>query len=103
MPICDLTQKGGTAGYINRGITKLTKLFEGIKAKDFEPKPSPLCAWCNFSKTNEKAPEEGKYLCPYYSHWTKDNKDFSTENDWHGLDNHNAILEAYHKKYNINQ
>ena len=103
LPVCDLVQKGGTAGYINRGISKLTKLFEGIKANNFEPKPSPLCHWCNFCSHNENAPEEGKHLCPYFMHWTKENKDFSKENEWHGLENHQAILEAYHKKYNINQ
>ena len=103
LPMCDLTQKGGTMGYVNRGISKLNKLFSSIKAKEFEPKPSPLCHWCQFCQTNENAPEEGKHLCPYYMHWTKEKKDFSKENDWHGLENHNAILEAYHKKYNINQ
>ena len=85
LPVCDLVQKGGTAGYINRGIAKLKKLFGGIKANNFEPKPSPLCHWCNFCQTNPNAPEEGKYLCPYYMHWTKENKDFSKENEWHDL------------------
>ena len=103
LPVCDLVQKGGTAGYVNRGIMKLTKLFDGIKNQAFEPKPSPLCHWCNFCKTNENAPAEGKHLCPYYMHWTREDKSFKKENDWHGLENHNVILEAYHKKYNINQ
>lgn len=101
LPICDMSQKGGTAGYVNRGITKLNKLLGRIKNNDFEANPTPLCAWCNFSKTNENAPAEGKYLCPYFMHWTKDHKDFSKENEWYGLENHNAILEAYHRKYNI--
>ena len=99
LPICDLVQKGGTAGYINRGISKLKKLFNSIKAKDFTPKPSPLCHWCNFCSHNENAPEEGKHLCPYFMHWTKENKDFSKENEWHGLENHQKVMEAYQKKY----
>lgn len=99
LPLCDLTQDAGTAGFVNRGINKISKLFGGIGDKDFAPKPTPLCHWCEFCSHNENAPWEVKLLCPYFSHWTKEVKDFSKENEWAGMENHAAILEAYHKKY----
>lgn len=36
-------------------------------AKNMEPKPSPLCHWCDFGK-------QGKGLCPYSSDWSPEDK-----------------------------
>ena len=102
LPLCNLKQNAGTKGYMARGIAKLEKLLEKINNKDYSPSPSPLCHWCDFCQTNEDAPKEGKMLCPYYMHWTRENKDFSKENECEGMEHHESILEAYHKKYVAN-
>ena len=99
LPLCNLTQDAGTKGFLNRGHDKIEKLLTKIDNQEYAPAPSPLCAWCEFSKTNPNAPEQGKMMCPYFMHWTKDKKDFSKENEWHGIENHKAVLEAYHQKY----
>ena len=99
LPLCNLTQDAGTKGFMNRGYDKIKKLLTNIENQDYEPAPSPLCHWCEFCQTNPNAPEEGKMMCPYFMHWTKDKKDFSKENEWHGMENHQSILEAYHQKY----
>ena len=39
--------------------------------------------------------EEGKGLCPYYSLWTKQNKNFNVNHKWLGLKNHQKILEEF--------
>lgn len=102
LPFCNLTQDAGTSGYMNRGLTKLNKLFEAIDNKDFEPKPCPLCNWCEFCRTNPNAPDDGKNLCPYYSLWnriTKNKYDISrVANKWEGLEKHNIIMENYKKE-----
>ena len=99
LPLCNLTQDAGTKGFLNRGHDKMEKLLTKIENNDYEPNPSPLCHWCEFCQSNPNAPEQGKMMCPYFMHWTKDKKDFSKENEWHGLENHKAVLEAYHQKY----
>lgn len=81
LPLCDLTHQITSNGFVDRGIKKLDKTFKSILAKDFEPNPSPLCHWCEFCSTNDKAPDEGKYLCPYFCHWTREHKVFSHEYD----------------------
>lgn len=101
LPFCNLTQDAGTKGYMKRGREKLNKLLDKIHEEDYTPNPTPLCHWCNFCKTNENAPEESKYLCPYFSHWLRENKTNETENEWAGMENHQAILEAFHAKYGI--
>lgn len=101
LPLCELIQDAGTKGYIERGQAKLDKIFTAINAKEWTPKPTPLCHWCEFCQTNPNAPEEARYLCPYYSCWTRENKTFAKENEWQGLEQHQKILEAFYKKYNI--
>ena len=104
LPFCNIRQDAGTKGYVARGIAKLEKLFAQIEAKDFAPNPTPLCAWCEFSRTSEFGQQPGneKYnLCPYYSHWTRQNKNFSKENEWIGLENHEIVMESFNKKYNL--
>lgn len=102
LPFCHgQTQDAGTKGFMKRGRTKLDKLFAGIEASDWTPKPTSLCHWCNFCQTNENAPQDTKFLCPYFMHWTRENKDFSKEYEWQGPAEHENILEAYHQKYGI--
>ena len=95
LPLAHDRYDAGTKGFIKRGIKKIDKLLGLIKDKDFEPNPSPLCHWCIFSKTNPNQPEEAKNLCPYYCNWTKEKKDFSKDFEWMGIENHDAILEAF--------
>lgn len=93
-------QQCGTKGCIKRGYKKLDKLFDGIEAGDFAPKPSPLCYWCSFSNTNPDVTEEGKNVCPYYQKWTPDKKDFSTMFQWAGpemIEEHRTLLAASNK------
>lgn len=97
LPLCDTTQDAGTKGFMNRGRKKLDSLFEKIGNKDFKPKPTPLCYWCQFSYTNPHLKEEGKNLCPYYSRWTREKPSFDVENQWMGEENHERILEAFKK------
>lgn len=103
LPFLDLTQDAGTKGYMTRGKAKLEKLFGSIDNKDFKPNPTPLCHWCIFCQTNPNQPEAAKHLCPYYSHWTRENKTFKTENEWQGMENHKLVLEHYLKSHNVSQ
>lgn len=98
LPLCDMKQQAGSKGYMKRGLKKLNKLLDEIESGDFEPSPSPLCHWCVFSSTNPNQPDEAKGLCPYFSHWTKTNKDFSTENPWMGPEQHDAIYNSFREK-----
>lgn len=95
LPLAHDRYDAGTKGFIKRGTKKIDKLLGLIKERDFEPNPSPLCHWCIFSKTYPNQPEEAKNLCPYCCNWTKDKKDFSKDFEWMGLENHDAILEAF--------
>lgn len=98
LPFADcMTQDAGTSGYLKRGKAKLDKLFAGVADENWAPTPSALCHWCNFCPTNENAPEKFKYLCPYFMHWTRESKSFKKENEWQGMENHQAILEYYQK------
>jgi len=97
--LCDTKCAAGSKGFIKRGLKKIEKIMEEIESGDFEPSPSPLCHWCVFSETFPNQPEEAKKLCPYFSHWTKLNKDFTKENEWMGEENHEAILEAFKNNY----
>lgn len=97
LPLCNVKQKAGTEKYITRGIRKIDNLLTEIEKGVFEPNPSPLCHWCVFSKTYPEQPEEAKKLCPYFCHWTKQNKTTEVEYEWMGEENHEAILEAFIK------
>lgn len=95
LPLCDLIQDAGTAGYIARGLKQLDKLFNGIAEQNFKPTPSPLCAWCEYCANSTTAGEDVKYLCPYFMLWTRENKTFKTAYEWAGAENDAAIVEAY--------
>lgn len=97
LPLCDIIQRGGSNGYMNRGKNKLDQLFTGIIDDDFTPTPTPLCAWCEYSTTNKNATDEGKLLCPYHSNWTREHKNFSVANSWEGMENHTRIFEEYQR------
>jgi hypothetical protein len=103
LPLLDTVMELKDKNYMNSGIKKLDKLFKGIEAQEFDPKPSPLCHWCEFCKTNKNALEEKnyKYLCPYHSLWTRENPVRLTENVWLGLENHEAVKNSYFKKLGL--
>lgn len=94
LPLCDLIQPVDK-NYLYKGINKICDLFDEIKLSDFHPNPTPLCYWCLFSKTYNNQPKEAKGLCPYYSLWTKQNKNFNVNHKWLGLKNHQKILEEF--------
>lgn len=69
-----------TKGYYNRAKKKLNKILDSIDEDTitgtFKPKATPLCHWCDFSKTNPAAPFYTEDLCEYYSLWKPDRKTF---------------------------
>lgn len=101
LPLCDIVQDAGTAGFIGRGCNKLNSIFNKIVEQDWTCKPSPLCRWCEFSRLNPDADLQIKFLCPYHMNWTREHHDFSKENEWTGIEQYPSLLEAYHKKYRI--
>lgn len=103
IPLCDIKQEAGTKGFIKRGCNKITQILKNIENNVIDPKPSPLCHWCVFSKTFPNQPEEAKNLCPYYCKWTRENKDFSCENDWLGIEAHDKLLEAFINKQKLSK
>ena len=76
--LLDKIQPVVSQGFVARGETKIYKTLEKIevdrKAQSFDPKPSPLCHWCDYCKTNTRAKESLKFECPYHSLWTPNNK-----------------------------
>lgn len=102
LPFLDgMIQDGGTKGYIGRGKKKLDSLFDGILSENWKPAQGPLCHWCNYSATNKNAPAWAKYLCPYFCHWTRDNKTFENENTYDENVPYKTLLEQYHKQYGL--
>ena len=98
LPFVGIKQQAGTKGYMDRGLKKLDKIFEGIEAKDYTPKPSPLCHWCAFSPTNPNQVEEAKGYCPYYSLWTPQIRTHQLANKWQGIAKNDEIVEKERKK-----
>ena len=103
LPFCNVDQDAGQANFVDLGQVKLDEIFKAIEDQEFEPKQQFLCYWCEYCKSNPNAPEESKYLCPYYSHWTKQRHDFSRENKWEGLENHEKIMEKYKISVNLDK
>lgn len=101
LPLCDMIQDAGTKGFVKRGVAKLDKIFGKIDEKDWTPKQSPLCHWCEFCASNDSAGGDTKFLCPYFMHWTRENKSFDKENEWMGIENNKAITEAYQRAAGI--
>jgi RecB family exonuclease len=100
LPFCNLTQAAGGENFISKGTEKLIELLTNIDKKDFAPKPTPLCHWCEYCPTNPNQSPEAKNLCPYYSLWTKENKTHAVASKWEGLENHEAVLFEYIKCQN---
>lgn len=79
--LLDKYQSAMTTGWGSRLIKKLDRILdlidESTKTKIYKPKPSPLCFWCSYCKTN---PDAKKYNqeCEYYCLWTPFEKTFST-------------------------
>ena len=80
MILLDDQQKALTLGWEKRLVTALDKIIKGLDERKengvWEPKPTPLCHWCSYCKTNSDA-KQYKEECPYYSLWTPDNKVFT--------------------------
>ena len=83
-------QQALTKGWEKRLVKKLTQTFDAIEKRDeesrFEPKPSPLCFYCNYAVTNPNA-HDFKDMCEYYSLWTPENKTFEKNKEWNALEN----------------
>jgi putative RecB family exonuclease len=79
-------QDACSSGYFNRGVKKINKILDEIEwsesTKDWIPKPTPLCFWCNFCENNPNADWYTNGLCEYYSLWTPDNKTFAKNKDY---------------------
>lgn len=95
LPFINARQPIGSMGCIKRAQTHLKKLFAGIEAEEWQPKPSPLCYYCEFGGLNPKQPAEGKRLCPYYSLWKPGSKTFEALNEWKGMERHEEVMEHY--------
>lgn len=93
LPFCDCRQAAGSERFIKRGVDKIKSLFGKEASGDFAPNPSPLCAWCSFSPTSNKQPEEAKGLCPYHSLWTRAHKTFAVAHKWEGMDKHEQVMK----------
>ena len=70
-----------TKGYYKRGKKKLDglihKIVESEKSGIYKPSPTPLCHWCEFSKTNPNASFYLQDKCEYYSLWLPNKKSFN--------------------------
>lgn len=95
-----LTQDAGTKGFMKRGDKKLIDLLVDIDDGWFVPNPSPLCHWCEFCATNKNTTAEGRGLCPYFSHWTKEHKTFDVnEQFYESPQEAKAAAEAHKNKH----
>ena len=83
--LLDKSQKALTIGWEKRLIKKLNDVFAKIEERGenklWEPKPSPLCHFCNYCNTNPNA-KDFKHKCEYYSLWTPSNKTFEKNKEW---------------------
>ena len=88
-------QQANSRGYLTRGLSKLDKILNSIADKKesgtYQPSPTPLCHWCQFSKTNPDAVEPYNSLCPYYSLWTPTQKTFAVNQPY--LIGENGLIE----------
>lgn len=98
-----VTQEGGSPGWLKRGETKLNKILDDIrhcKQTDiWKPSPTPLCAWCDYSRTNPKAPKELYDKCPYYSLWTPNDRSYGVARAWDGKRSADILAHAEQNKF----
>ena len=82
-------QQAMSKGWEKRFIKKLEKALDAIdqcnESKMFNPKPCPLCYYCNYCKNNPNA-KEFQDECVYYSLWTPTNKAFGVNKEFNILD-----------------
>jgi RecB family exonuclease len=76
LPLVNISQNGGTKGFIARGEKKMTSILESISQEEYKPSPSPLCYYCPYCAQNPCATMPHNKLCKYYSLWTPTNKTF---------------------------
>ena len=80
------TRLACSKGYFTRGQNKLRKIFDNLEqcraTGEFQPKPTPLCHWCDFCATNPDADPKLKGLCPYHALWTPNNRTFEVKNKY---------------------
>ena len=79
-------QNACSKGYKERGEKKLAKLWEAIGecrgSGIWKSSPSPLCFWCEYSRTNPNALCEYREACQYYSLWTPHNKTYEKNKEF---------------------
>jgi len=95
LPVCGVRQKAGTRGFVEKGLKEIGTMLNNIQSKVWDPKPTPLCHWCEFCPTNPKQTEEGKNLCCYYSMWTRENQKHDVAMPWKGIDQHDKIMAKF--------
>ena len=82
----DIEKKACTKGYYERGIKKLSKIFNSIEEcknkEEYIPKPTPLCYWCEFNSSTPLSDKKLNHLCPYYCLWTPNNRTFAKNSEY---------------------
>lgn len=103
MPFINLVQPTETQKNFNSGLAELKDIFSGITSKDYHCNASPLCHFCEYCITNKAADltylKEHDCFCVYFSHWTREQKSFSVENSWTGLENFPLLEKLFKKQY----
>lgn len=88
MLFLDTKQYALTKGWEKRCFTALDKLldsiiwYQEIGYDHMPPKPSPLCHFCTFCKTNPNSDPFYNTLCEYHSLWTREKKTFAKNKEW---------------------
>ena len=77
---------GNVPDFVKKGMAAIKTELGHIDAQEFVPNPGPLCHWCVYCGTYPDQPKEAKFLCPYYSLWTRENKTFKVASAWLGPD-----------------
>lgn len=76
-------------GWDKRGLKKLESIFDNmllcIDVDEFYPKPTPLCHFCEYCKTNPNRDDWYGDICEYYSLWTRENKTYNAIKKWEGI------------------
>ena len=90
MILLDDSQEALTPGWEDRLVTQLDKIVKSLETHKesgtWEPKPCPLCHWCNYCATNGNA-KQYKNECQYYSLWTPEHKTFEVNKEFNIFEN----------------
>lgn len=96
-------QEAGSPGWLARGEKKLQRLLTEIASCSetdiWKPCPSPLCAWCDYSRTNPNATHELHDKCPYHSLWTPDSRSYAVARAWDGKKSADVLAWATKNKF----